>query len=178
MKRQWIVMIAVAVGFSLSAVSAGAQAPAGVGADGASQTSSTPHSYNPIKWIKKDSQTTNASANPNTIRNAKLTSKLQMQGLLAPNANLDAACSPIKALGECVAALHAGRDLGLDFNCLKSKIAGSEAGANGQSCPGPATRKPMTLDKAIHELMPAVNAKIAAKNAERQSSADLREAGS
>jgi hypothetical protein len=178
MKRQWIAMIGVALGFSLSALTAAAQAPAGVGADGASQNSSTPHSYNPIKWMKKDSQATNASANPNTIRNAKLTSRLQMQGLLAPNANLDDTCSPIKALGECVAALHAGRDLGLDFNCLKSKITGTEAGASAQSCPGPETRKPMTLDNAIHKLMPAVNAKVAAKNAERQSSADLREAGS
>jgi hypothetical protein len=178
MKRHWIAMMAFAVGFSLSAVGAAAQAPAGVGAAGASQNSSTPHSYNPIKWVKKDSHATNASADPNTIRNAKLTSKLQMQGLLAPNANLDETCSPIKGMGECVAALHARRDLGLDFNCLKSKITGTEVGANAQSCPGRATRKPATLDKAIHELMPAVNAKVAAKNAEKQSSADLRQAGS
>ena len=178
MKRQWIGVLAVAMFISLSATGAAAQAPAGVGADGASQNSSAPHNYNPIKWIKKDSQTTNASANPNTIRNAKLTSKLQMQGLLTPNANLDDTCSPIKGLGECLAVLHAGRDLGLDFDCLKSKITGTGAGANAQSCPGPAARKPMTLDKAIHELMPAVNAKVAAKNAEKQSSADLRQAGS
>jgi hypothetical protein len=178
MKRQWLGIMAAAMLISLSARAAAAQAPAGVGADGAAQNSNTQHSYNPIKWAKKDSQTTNASANPNTIRNAKLTSKLQMQGLLAPNANLDDTCSPIKGLGECVAVLHAGRDLGLDFNCLKSKITGTGAGANPQSCPGAATRKPMTLDNAIHQLMPAVNGKVAAKNAERQSSADLREAGS
>ncbi len=180
MKRQWIAIAAVAVGVSLSAVGAAAQAPAGAGAGEptTTQSSTASRSYNPIKWVKKDSHATNASANPNTIRNAKLTSKLQMQGLLAPNANLDDTCSPIKGLGECVAVLHAGRDLGLDFNCLKSKITGTEAGASARSCPGPATRKPTTLDKAIHQLMPAVNAKIAAKNAERQSSADLREAGS
>ena len=166
-------------GLLASAVGAAAQAPAGVGADGAKQSPGTSaHSYNPIKWVKKDSQTTNASANASTIRNAKLSSKLQMQGMLAPNANLDDTCSPIKGLGECLAALHAGRDLGLDFNCLKSKITGTVAGANTQSCPGPASHKPTTLDKAIHELMPAVNAKIATKNAERQSSADLREARS
>ena len=177
MKRQWPVLVAVGVGFLLGAVGAAAQAPAGVGAEEAAKSSSTPHSLNPIKWVKKDPQTTNASADASTIRNAKLTSKLQTQGLLAPNANLGDTCSPIKGLGECVAALHAGRDLGLDFNCLKSKITGN-AGANAQSCPGLATRKPATLDQAIHELMPAVNAKIAAKNAEKESSADLREARS
>jgi len=177
MKRYWIAIVAVAVGASLSAAGAAAQAPAGAGAGGATQSSSTPHSYNPIKWVKKDPKTTNTSADVNATRNAKLTSKLQGQGLLAPNADLNDACSPIKALGECVAALHAGQNLGLDFNCLKSKMTGVQATGNA-SCAGAKVRKRLALDEAIRALKPGVNAKAEAKNAERQSAADLREARS
>jgi len=178
MKRYGIAVLAVAVGISLSAMLAAAQAPAGAGAGGATQSSSTPHSYNPIKWVKKDSRTTNASVDASTSRNAKLTSKLQIQGLLAPNTSLNDMCSPIKGLGECVAALHAGRNLGLDFNCLKWRITGVQSAGGASSCAGAKARKRMTLDEAIRSLKPDVNAKAEAKNAERQSAADLREAGS
>ena len=178
MERQRIAMIAVAVGFLLSAVSASAQAPAGVGADGAAQSSSTPHSYNPIKWVKKDSHTTNASADANTVRNAKLTSRLQMQGLLATDASLDDTCSAMKGLGECVAALHVGRNLGLDFSCLKWKLTGIQGSAKISSCMTSSSGKAMTLVQAIHTLKPGANAAKEAKNAERQSAADLREARS
>jgi hypothetical protein len=55
MRKQMTVAAAIMV-VSLGALGTAAQGPGpqGAGAEGTSQSSHAPHSYNPIKWIKKD----------------------------------------------------------------------------------------------------------------------------
>jgi len=177
MKSKWI-LAALAVSASLSAVGASPQGPQGAGAAEAAQTSNGPHLSNPIKWIKKEPHTETASLDATSNQNSKLTAKLQMQGLLAANANLKETCSTIKELGDCVAALHAGRNLGLDFDCLKSKLSGVQVHIEALSCTSNTDGKPVNLTKAIHSLKPNADAKAEAKKAEEQSREDLKEAGS
>jgi hypothetical protein len=177
MKSKWI-LAAVAVSISLSAVGTAAQGPQGTGAAEAAQSSSGPHLSNPIKWIKKEPHTETASLDANSNQNAKLTAKLQTQGLVPANADLKDTCLTIKELGECVAALHAGHNLGLDFDCLKSKLSGVQTRLDAVSCASTTDGKPVSLIKAIHSLKPNADAKAEAKKAEEQSREDLKEAGS
>jgi hypothetical protein len=177
MKRQWIALAAITLGISLSGLGTAAQGPQGVGA-GEAARSNAPPSYNPINWLKKKPHTATESLDANSNQNVKLTSKLQSQGLLPANADLKDTCSTFQDLGECVAALHAGRNLGLDFHCLKSKLTGVQTSVDMSSCTSATNGKPMTLSKAIHALKPDANAKAEAKNAEKQSRDDLGEAGS
>jgi hypothetical protein len=177
MKCKWI-LAAVAVSVSLGTLGAAAQGPQGVGAAEAAQSSNGPHSFNPIKWIKKEPNTETASLDANSNQNVKLTSILQMQGLLPANANLKETCSTIKELSDCVAALHAAHNLGLDFNCLKSKLSGVQASLmTASSCASATDGKPVSLSKGIHSLKPGANAKAEAKKAEKQSHEDLSESG-
>jgi hypothetical protein len=177
MKRQWIALAAFTVGISLSALGAAAQGPQGVGAGEAARSNASP-SYNPINWLKKKPRTATETLDANANQNAKLTSKLQTQGLLPASADLKDTCSTFKDLSDCVAALHAGHNLGLDFNCLKSKVTGVQTGVDMSSCTSATDGKPVSLSKAIHALKADANAKAEAKNAEKQSSDDLRESGS
>ena len=178
MKNQWIVVGVAVMGVSLTALGAAAQdpGPQGAGAAEAAQ-SNAPRSYNPIKWVKKDPNTTTERLEAKSNQNKKLTSKLQMQGLLPANADLRDTCSAIKGLDECVAALHAGHNLGLDFNCLRSNLTGVHSSTDISSCKATSDRA-MSLSKAIHTLKPDADSKAEAKNAEKQAHNDLKRAGS
>src|SRR6266851_3985123 len=150
MKKQWFLVVFLALGLSLflsvGADRAAAQGPAGAGAAGATtQSSHSSHSLNPIKWVKKDKSSTDA-------------------------------CAPFTALNECVAALHASHNLGLDFNCLRADVTGVLTGADLSGCTG-AGEKALSLTKAIHALKPDAKAKGEAKNAEQQAKDDLKELG-
>jgi hypothetical protein len=177
MKTRWIVS-AVVMSLFLSSLGASAQGPQGAGAAEAAKSADGPHLSNPIKWIKKEPHTETASLDTNSNQNAKLTSKLQTQGVLAANADLRDACSTIKELGDCVAALHAGRNLGLEFDCLESKLSGVQTRLDKVSCTSATDGKPVSLMKAIHSLKPNADAKAEAKKAEEQSREDLKEASS
>lgn len=178
MKRKWI-LAAVAVCMPLGAISAAAQGPQGAGAAEAAQSSAGPHVTNPIKWLKKEPHTETASLDASSDQNAKLTAKLQMQGVLPSSTDLKNTCSTIKELGDCVAALHAGRNLGVDFDCLKSKLSGVQAKLESASkCSSATDGKPVTLVKAIHSLKPNADAKAEAKKAEEQSKEDLKDMAS
>ncbi len=180
MKKQWFLVVFLALGLSLflsvGADRAAAQGPAGAGAAGATtQSSHSSHSLNPIKWVKKDKSSTDANASRSEIEK-KLTPKLQAHGLLTANANATDACAPFTALNECVAALHASHNLGLDFNCLRADVTGVLTGADLSGCTG-AGEKALSLTKAIHALKPDAKAKGEAKNAEQQAKDDLKELG-
>jgi hypothetical protein len=98
--------------------------------------------------------------------------------VLPADADLQGTCSTFKDLGDCVAALHAGHNLGLNFNCLKSDLTGVQTSVDMSSCTSATNGKPMSLRKAIHALKPDADAKAQEKNAEKQSREDLSEAGS
>jgi hypothetical protein len=75
MKSKWIVVGVAMTGLSLAAFGAAAQGPGaqGVGSEKAEHSSHAPRSYNPVKWMKKDSSS--ASATPKRVKNKKTSSK-------------------------------------------------------------------------------------------------------
>ncbi len=92
-------------------------------------------------------------------QNTKLASKIHdLTGMDAQQA-----CSGFKNLGQCVAAAHVSKNLGIDFNTLKGKLTGS----NDES-----------LGQAIHQLDPKVDAKAEAKKGKKQANDDLKESSS
>jgi hypothetical protein len=186
MKRSYLVVavliLSVSLFLTVGAEWATAQGPAGAGASTAAQGSSSSssshssHSLNPIKWVKKDKSSPDANGSRSDIEK-KLTPKLQAQGLLPASLNTTDACAPFVALNECLAALHASRNVGLEFNCLRAKVTGVQTGADLSGCKGSIGDKAQSLNKAIHELNPSADAKGAAKNAEQQAKDDLKDLG-
>ena len=99
------------------------------------------------------------SALSNPKLDTSLTKALGKSGITIPGGNLQTACVGFKNLGQCVAALHVSRNLGLSFSDLQGKMTGS----NSES-----------LGKAIEGLGgPNVNAKSEAKKANKQANEDL-----
>ena len=186
MKRSILVVAVLILSVSLfSTVGAertAAQGPAGAGASTASQGNSKSsdskggHSLNPIKWVKKDKGSKTDSNGSRSDVEKKLTPKLQAQGVLPPNANATDACAPFVALNECLAALHASHNLGLDFNCLRSSVTGVLTSADVSGCKS-AGDKAQSLHKVIHLMNPDADAKGATKNAEQQAREDLKDLG-
>jgi hypothetical protein len=134
---------------------------------------------NPIKWVKKDKDSKN-SVDSNGSRSdteKKLTPKLQAQGVLPANSNATDSCAAFVALNECLAALHASHNLGLDFNCLRASVTGVHASADMSGCKVADGEKALSLNKAIRALNPSADAKGATKNAEQQAKDDLNNLG-
>jgi hypothetical protein len=178
MKKLVLVVAVTTFCLSYGASRAAAQGPQGAGAGSAA--SSNPisvHSLNPIHWVKKDSKSADDQLDAKDAQDKKLTANLQAQGVLTANTDAKSACDNFKALDECVAALHASKNVGLDFNCLKSNLTGVQTSADMSTCKGSAGDKAMTLSKAIHAMKPDADAKTEAKNAEKQAKDDLKAAG-
>jgi hypothetical protein len=183
MKRNLLGVVIIAVGLSafitVGAEHAAAQGPAGAGASAASQQSShSSHSLNPIKWVKKDSKKSVDSNGSRSDVEKKLTPKLQAQGVLPGNSNATDACASFTALNECLAALHASHNLGLDFNCLSASVTGVHTTADMSGCKAADGEKALSLNKAIHVLSPSADAKGSTKTAEQQAKDDLKDLGS
>jgi hypothetical protein len=157
---------------------AAAQGPAGAGAsEAAKPTSHTPHSLNPIKWVKKDKKSEDSSGSRDAVE-TKLTPKLQAEGLLPAGSSLTGTCSAFTALNECLAALHASHNLGLNFTCMSAAMTGVHSNADVSGCKAADGEKALPLTKAIHALNPDANAKSATRNAEQQAKDDLSSLGS
>jgi hypothetical protein len=157
---------------------AAAQGPAGAGAaEAAKSTSVSTHSLNPIKWVKKDKKSADANGSRADLEK-KLTPKLQAQGLLPASSNATEACSAFTALNECLAALHASHNLGLNFTCLSGSMTGVHTNADVAGCKVADGEKALPLNKAIHAMNPEADAKGATKNAEQQAKDDLSNLGS
>ncbi len=177
MKKLVLGVLVAMLSVSFSAGRAAAQGPQGAGASSASSSSGGGHSLNPIKWVKKDPKSASDQLDAKDERDKKLTASLQAQGVLSSNTDAKRACENFKALDDCVAALHASKNIGLDFNCLKSNLTGVQTGADMSGCKGPAGEKSISLSKAIHAMKPDADAKAEAKNAEKQAKDDLKAAG-
>jgi len=178
MKRLMFIVAVAMVSVSFGAARAAAQGPQGSGAGSASSSSSSgTHSLNPIKWVKKDPKSASDTLDAKDEQDKKLTANLQAQGVLPAKTDAKSACENFKALEECVAALHASKNVGLDFNCLKSNLTGVQTSADMSSCKGPAGDKSISLSKAIHAMKPDADAKAETKTAEKQAKDDLKAAG-
>jgi hypothetical protein len=183
MKKNFLAILfvtcAVLLLVTMGAGRTAAQGPAGAGASAAAQESShTPHSLNPIKWVKKDSKNSVDSNGSRGDVEKKLTPKLQAAGVLPATSNATEACASFTALNECLAALHASHNLGLDFNCLRAGVTGVHASADMSGCKAADGEKAQSLNKAIRLLNPEADAKGAVKNAEQQAKDDLKDLGS
>lgn len=153
-----------------------AQGPAGVGATqaAAADRSSGTHSLNPIKWMKRDSKTADDQLNSDAVKNQKLTARLREQGLLAEKSEARDACVAFKELGECVAALHASHQLGLDFECVKVDMNHIHPPSELASCKAPEKDQAIGLTQVIRLLKPEADAKSEARDAERAAKEDLK----
>lgn len=85
------------------------------------------------------------------------------------------ACSGFKNLGQCVAAAHVSKNLGISFNCLKSDMTGAVP-SGGSSCPTGTGSKSMSLGKSIQTLSPKTDSKTATKRGQQQANQDLMDA--
>jgi len=181
MKKLVLVLAVATMSVGLCASRATAQGPAGAGAgaaaSGSSGSSGGGRSLNPIKWVKKDSKPASDELDAKAEQDKRLTANLQAQGVLPANTDAKTACEDFNRLDECVAALHASKNMGLDFKCLKANLTGVQTGADMSTCKGTAGDKAMSLNKAIHAMKPDADAKTETKNAEKQAKDDLKAAG-
>ncbi len=87
------------------------------------------------------------------------------------------ACAGFKNLGQCVAAAHVSKNLGISFDCLKDDMTGT-APTDPKSCPaGTGTNGKMSLGKAIQTLDSKADQKSEGKKAESQVQQDLKSPG-
>ena len=170
---------AAALVLSFAAMQVAAQGPAGAGAAAAAGGgSSSSHSYNPLKWIgKKDPKPAGDSPATNAELDQKLEAKLQTMQVLGADTTLKQACVNFLQRVDCLAALHASHNVGLNFECVKSNVTGVRVGTDTSSCRMPAGDKPLTLAKTIKLLKSDADAKGAAKDAETAAKQELAEAG-
>lgn len=111
-------------------------------------------------------------------KNTKLSDKIK--SLTGESAQQ--ACSGFKNLGQCVAAAHVSKNLGVSFACLKSDMTGTAAPSGSACTAGTETKtagtKTMSLGKSIQSLSPTADSKSAAKKAQQQADQDLKNATS
>lgn len=121
----------------------------------------------------------NANSNPGSAhgmtasqiltKNTVLAGKIQtLTGMSAQQA-----CDGFKNLGQCVAAAHVSKNLGISFACLKDDMTGT-APAQGTSCPAGTGASKMSLGKAIQTMSPHANSKTEAKKATQQADDDIK----
>jgi hypothetical protein len=163
---------------TFAAAQASAQGPAGAGAAAAAGGGSSTHSYNPLKWVgKKDAKPVTDSPIVNEELDKKLEAKLQSMQVLDANTTLKQVCVNFLERMDCLAALHASHNVGLNFACVKSNVTGVRVGTDTSACRMPAGDKPLTLSKTIKLLKSDADAKGAAKDAETIAKQELAEAG-
>jgi hypothetical protein len=105
-------------------------------------------------------------------QNTKLSSQISsLTGMPAQQA-----CSGFKNLGQCVAAAHVSRNLGISFDCLKADVTG-QAPNSSSSCPASTGSKSTSLGQAIHTLSPNADVKEETKKANKQAQQDMKESG-
>ena len=86
------------------------------------------------------------------------------------------ACTGFKNLGQCVAAAHVSKNLGISFDCLRSDRTGT-APLSTSKCPAGTGAKSMSLGKAIQTLDPTADQKSESKKGETEAQQDLKSSG-
>jgi len=125
--------------------------------------------------IGNGSSGTLASARGKTVNNI-LNNNTQLADKISKLTNEPAttACANFKNLGQCVAAAHVAKNLGITFDCLKDDMLGV-APANATSCPaGTGTKGTLSLGKSIQALEPSVDSGTASKKGQSQAAQDLK----
>lgn len=172
MKSTYIFVLALAVALYCAPAIAQHGHPGGPGG-GMGNSASMGHSGT-------NSHGNNANSNPGTAQGKTmdqiLTKNTQLSGKIQSLTGMSAqdACNGFKNLGQCVAAAHVSKNLGINFACLKADMTGIAA-PTGTSCgtKTSANSKSMSLGQAIQSLSPTVNSKSEAKKANKQAHQDL-----
>src|SRR5258708_39336522 len=86
------------------------------------------------------------------------------------------ACTGFKNMGQCVAAAHVSKNLGINFDCLRSDMTGS-APLSASNCPAGTGTKSMSLGKAIQTLDPTADQKSETKKGETEAQQDMKISG-
>src|SRR5713101_706221 len=111
------------------------------------------------------------SVNDILTKNPAIGGKIQtLTGMSASQA-----CTGFKNLGQCVAAAHVSKNLGISFDCLRSDMTGT--GPQSTSCPAGTGTKSMSLGKAIHTLDPNADQKAESKRGETEAQQDMKTSG-
>jgi hypothetical protein len=152
-------LIATALVLALLSLTVGAAPPGGTGGSrsgmpGAMPRSMSSHSDMPSSHAP-DASSSGRSVNDLLAQNTKLASQIKD----LTGASAQQACEGFKNLGECVAAAHVSKNLGIGFDALRSKMTGSGA---------------ESLGKAIQDLKPEANASAEARKAQGQAKADIK----
>ncbi len=84
------------------------------------------------------------------------------------------ACSGFKNLGQCVAAAHVSKNLGISFVCMQADMTG-QSPAKGSDCPTGTGSKSLSLGKTIQTLSPKADSKTESKRATKQADGDIKE---
>ena len=131
-----------------------------------------------------DNHGNSGSANTNSSTSSH---KMTVDGILSKNPAIGGkiqtltgmpasqACTGFKNLGQCVAAAHVSKNLGISFDCLKSDMTGTAP--QGTSCPAGTGTKSMSLGKAIQTLDPQADHKGESKKGETEAQQDMKTSG-
>jgi hypothetical protein len=131
-----------------------------------------------MKWIgKKGAKSTGDAPVVNEELDKRLETKLRAMQVLSAEGTLKAACTNFLQRVDCLAALHASHNVGLNFECVKSNVTGVRVGTDTTSCRMPVGDKPLSLAKTIKLLNSDADAKKAAKDAETVAREELSSAG-
>ncbi len=176
-KRSIVTVLSLVVILWLAGTSAWAQGRSGSTHPGGTGGASTPRGSSAGNSASSNSSSTrgsNSSSNSspgevlshnNGKLNTTLSAKLQSQGLLPAGTDLKTACAPFRTLGQCIAAIHVGHNLGgtCSFTSLTTAMTGTP---------------PESLGKAIQGCAPHASAKAEAKKGTKQANADIKDSES
>jgi hypothetical protein len=163
--KTWLLTLAVVV-FSLTAFAqhghgAGGSMGPGVGHESAGADHGS---------MSGKSSTHGMTTDQILAKNTALAGKIQkLTGMPAQQA-----CTGFKNLGQCVAAAHVSKNLGISFVCMRADMTG-QAPTKGSVCPAGTGSKSMSLGKAIQTLRPTADSKAESKKAAKQADSDVKE---
>jgi hypothetical protein len=177
MKSTHILVLALAVALYCAPAIAQHSHPGGVGGGmGGGAASSMGHSAG-----HNANATSNASTAHGKTMDQILTDNKALAGKIQTltGMNATAACSGFRNLGQCVAAAHVSKNLGINFACLRADMTPTAA-PSGTSCGASSntSTKSMSLGKAIQTLRPTANSRAESKKAVKQADQDLNESSS
>jgi hypothetical protein len=136
-----------------------------------------PARYNPLKLFKRPKSANDQLAADGHLED-KLSKQLRIQGILAPDRELQDVCSDFKDLPTCIAALRLSISLPVEFTCLKWNVTGVKPKSAADSCAGPAGGKAMPLERALDLLKPNLDARTEMRNALKKAHDDIKDASS
>src|SRR5260370_19092718 len=165
--QAWLLTLAVVV-FSLTAFAQHGHGSGGSMGPGVGHGSADHGSMNGSSSASTHGMTVNQILSKNTALAGKI------QTLTGTSAQK--ACAGFKNLGQCVAASHVSKNLGISFGCMQAEMTG-KAPAQGSTCPAGTGSRSMSLRKAIQTLRPKADSKTESKKATTQADEDMKESG-